>query len=581
MTDRLEDLPPAEPFIRLAQLGAEKWNRWVRTVVPDSEVPRLRLENSVAPLNDDERRSLSAELNLDNLPTITTANVRERREARGAVFSGVRFGMITPVRSFEGFAFPAGTDFSDAIFDGPARFINATFGDHCSFTNVNCKRAAQFKNVRFGHHLSFARARFDSWARFEQTTFGDDTSFESVNFENRATFSGAAFRGSAVFTGTSFSKAARFTAAQFGDDPSFAKTNFAGYTHFEGSTFGAGSDFEDIKFAKFVRFDGALFGEGATFTRSQFDGSARFDGATFLGTVRFSKCYFKRVAIFDAWVGQNGRKILEWAGQTLFADDTQMRAWISERVTVSGAETLQGASFSGAIFDGIVSFRARRFSGPISMRGAHFQHAPEFADVAGAGNLELTGAVIRIGHRFAWTKDGEVAARIRRFRKIAAEIYAHDIERDLFILERKAERGILWSLGGLRYRAEAIGWTLLLFLYGLSSGYGRSLLRPILWFGATWLAFQMLYRHLMGSSRPVWDADLASFTFGNMLPFAIGLNPARKDVLSRLFSHLDPFFGWTIKIPIEIELASIAQSIVGTTFLFLLLLAIRNRFKIG
>ncbi|MBI3454111.1 MAG: hypothetical protein HY057_14995 [Rhodospirillales bacterium] len=62
-----------------------------------------------------------------------------------------------------------------------------------------------------------------------------------------------------------------------------------------------------------------------------------------------------------------------------------------------------------------------------------------------------------------------------------------------------------------------------------------------------------------------------------MLPFASGLNPARRDVLLRLFE----FRPGEIPISQAIEYWSIAQSVTGAVLLFLFLLAIRNRFKIG
>jgi hypothetical protein len=41
-----------------------------------------------------------------------------------------------------------------------------------------------------------------------------------------------------------------------------------------------------------------------------------------------------------------------------------------------------------------------------------------------------------------WTEKSEVPLRLRRLRKIAEETKNHDLERDLYIEERKAERGV-------------------------------------------------------------------------------------------------------------------------------------------
>src|SRR5207249_3747100 len=56
-----------------------------------------------------------------------------------------------------------------------------------------------------------------------------------------------------------------------------------------------------------------------------------------------------------------------------------------------------------------------------------------------------------------WTTNGDTVLQLRRLRKIAEETKNHDLERDLYIEERKAERGIQ-----LAHRLASLGRGLLL-----------------------------------------------------------------------------------------------------------------------
>lgn len=66
-------------------------------------------------------------------------------------------------------------------------------------------------------------------------------------------------------------------------------------------------------------------------------------------------------------------------------------------------------------------------------------------------------------------------------------------------------------------------------------------------------------------------------TFGNVLPFLGTFGTLRRDLLLRLFP---PATGATVRVPLEIEITSAVQALFGALLLFLLLLALRNRFRV-
>ena len=90
-----------------------------------------------------------------------------------------------------------------------------------------------------------------------------------------------------------------------------------------------------------------------------------------------------------------------------------------------------------------------------------------------------------------------------RFRKIAEETKNHDLERDLYIEERKAERGVYlrqrweelkkegwknWPRNVVRLAIHGF-WIFIMFLYWALADYGRSFVRPFVW----WLALSVSF----------------------------------------------------------------------------------------
>ena len=233
---------------------------------------------------------------------------------------------------------------------------------------------------------------------------------------------------------------------------------------------------------------------------------------------------------------------------------------------------LANIDFTDAVFRGYVSFRRREFEGEADFSHAVFRSVPDFAGCKELGHLDLSDVAVSFGgsrwwHLRNWTIEGEIDTRLRRLRKIAKDAEAGDLERDLFILERKAQRGrqfhgvwrgiadlwrAVWNRGQLdRGRLSKtlrdldlfrpLGLTLWLFLYGATSDYGRSIVRPLAWLAVSFFGFLGLYRWqhdaYYGRSLPLTNPDLISFALGNALPFLSSLSPARRDVLLRLFGE--------------------------------------------
>ena len=92
---------------------------------------------------------------------------------------------------------------------------------------------------------------------------------------------------------------------------------------------------------------------------------------------------------------------------------------------------------------------------------------------------------------------------------------------------------------------------------------------------------------IQGRKLPIWDvqadvvsfnipADVVSFTLGQALPFVGGSNPERADLYRRLFARAASA---GIDMPLWLEFVGTLQQLVGVALLFVIGLALRNRFR--
>jgi hypothetical protein len=226
-----------------------------------------------------------------------------------------------------------------------------------------------------------------------------------------------------------------FDGAAFGDEASFA-----------GAAFGNMAIFSHAAFGDKAAFAGATFGSGTTFAFAAFGLQASFAGAAFGARTDFSRTHFKGAGIFT------GKSEEQWARDVASAlrMDEEVRAALEKRHTDSWETTgsrldrFSTISFSRARFDGVAVFSGRSFEKTADFTNARFYYPPDFDATTNASRIDFTGAHIGFGPRGrrAWTKDSRIQIRLRALRKIAEQAKNHDLERYLYIEERKAEHGI-------------------------------------------------------------------------------------------------------------------------------------------
>jgi hypothetical protein len=129
---------------------------------------------------------------------------------------------------------------------------------------------------------------------------------------------------------------------------------------------------------------------------------------------------------------------------------------------------------------------------------ARFYYPPDFDDATKIGRIDFTGCHISFvppGENSLLGPKSRIPIRLRAFRKIAEETKNHDLERDLYIEERKAERGVYWHQrledlkkdGWRSWPRNAaplfahLLWIAVMGTYWALADYGRSFMRPFAW----------------------------------------------------------------------------------------------------
>jgi hypothetical protein len=391
--------------------------------------------------------------------------------------------------------------------------------ERVTFAGVDFSEAPRdqvdFSGFEFGDFADFSRCK---WRGVGWLEIGGDLKKFAPG---RACFTGAAFGGWASFAGAAFGYGARFAGAAFGNSASFAGAAFGDKATFAGVTFGAGATFAFAAFGQQASFAGAAFGP-----------DARFDNTFFKGRVDFTGTFEEQWA----------RDIASALGM-----DEKARAALEKRhkdsweTTGSRLDRFLTISFSHARFDGVAIFSGRSFEKTANFTNARFYSPPDFEWCGGFARIDFSGAYIgfsRSGRLLHWTSESDVPVRLRRLRKLAEDTKNHDLARNLYIEERKAERGIylcqlldelkkapeelkkkledidrqqreVWSNRRLRKRARnahRLGvavkiarlavhgfWIVVVGVYWALADYGRSLARPAAWLGLSGHSFHRLY----------------------------------------------------------------------------------------
>ena len=521
--------------------------------------------------------------------------------------------------------YTARVTFEGVDFNKPENdFINLAAFDLPDRVNF---RACKFGANTFAKYIDAWKSRVErtvelkGWTIFRDAvdlssaTFGRGVDLCGATFGHDVNLSGATFGDGAKLTGVTFGQKANLSGVTFGELAHLNGVTFGNLANLSGATFGDRADLSCTTFRNFADLSDATFGDWADLSGVTFGRASYLSGAKFKGTVNL------RAISKEKW-RQNISKILTWSNSIPQVADI-IPGWPEERKQEflavreaaselgGGPDTFGDIYFTRACFVGTADFSGRSFSDGCNLTGTHFSQPPKFDDCNNVGDIDLYGTRIGFSGLFegmgrkvkvsGWTTDSNVAIRLRALRNLADKTKNHDLERDLYIEERKAERGIVlanyWQEGWTvlvkpRFLSHCL-WIAIMGGYWLLADYGRSFLRPILALAASVFLFQAAYFVVLPkpSAPGARDFNDAVWTFAvaNALPF-VGALTLEKEVKTTLVCGGRPTDSAnaqssSICAPVPLpsfsfQLIILGQSIFSVICVFLAALALRNFFKL-
>ena len=483
------------------------------------------IEKKIVDKLNAELKHVQADFQIDRLPSFAIVDLSKSK------FSKLNLKMRIfhlPV-DFTGSTFSATCDFSYSYFRSDVFF------DQCLFLEKpNFCRSYYLKTVKFDN------AKFKKGANFSNTVSKQKISFKNCHFEGNEVFFELASYHSASFMGAVFDCKARFKCSSF-LDLSCKKTTFNGVVSFQSSSFIHNADFSGAVFNSIAKFD--ILSETQIYS------------------------YLSKLVQHKT--------------------TSDKKDFINSKLSGIG-KTLARIDFSGCVFNDTLIFNSRSLSDYVTFTASVFYKVPRFYKVENVENLDFTNCKISYPYYkpegrpivalIAWlaklNTDVTIINDIRNLRRIASDTKHHDLSKDLFLLERCAEIGCLYSAETRIKRWLKTFFSKNFLLYGLyiySSNGGRSIVLPFIWMLTCWFLFAVAYMSIAGKSITLNAfKKFAIYSYGNIVPFV-----SKTDWIRNLQDAL-----FTIQQRNVIHIISSVENILGILLVFLLGLSIRNHFKI-
>ena len=343
--------------------------------------------------------------------------------------------------------------------------------------------------------------------------------------------------------------------------------------------------FNCVRFEGLTRFDGATFRQEVSFENTVFNENAMiqnpevsFSGVRFDKGAKFTKAHFHSRTSFN---------------RAVFSNLTDLSASVFEgKTTFAGAKFQEQTDFraikstSVFLFDDLGSASQDRDCGV-----AEFSAVPDFQQATFVEAPRLDNVNIEPRHTrnisFAALKtffkgDLEKEGRWRALKRLATQGHDHASEQLFFRGELLARRGVTD-----RYW-HASFW--LGVFYQLFSDFGRSLLRPLLWWTMGVLVFAWIYLGCYPRGGEWWLLECVKGT-GKPWVSALGLSlhkslPALSGFGDKLPQFHACLYGVQSEnpfrpiIPDVVSFLGVPQVLFSAVMIFLFLLAVRNRFRV-
>lgn len=369
-------------------------------------------------------------------------------------------------------------------------------------------------------------------------------------------FSGHVFSGAADFSRLILI-CSTFTDARFDDEVRFTEeTRFYAQSWFGNVRFARGVLCDRTQFNATVYFGGSRFKGDATFIGVQFKGGAAFTNVTFESQVmfndsKFEERWFAGAITISCIADFTGAQFQARASfrEVLFgnnADAYSRRLWPERRADFSDAEFMAATDFRRAVFGGAPAFFNARLHEDTDFAGVNW-------DLAETENIPIDFAIR------AWERLELMMSKLEK-----------PLDRHQFFrLKMRARRRVDGRL------LRVANW-----LFETLAGYGWSLGRAFSWWLIHWTAAGLvLFANTWSDDMKLewwrlWCAALGT-AFASAHAF-LGLTAARG-----YLEHGRQMLEDNSRSGVLTTVVGTAETVLGPGFLFLLLLTLRNRFRLA
>lgn len=516
------------PHQRLICKGIDSWNRWAITILGENGVRELPITEeekdaflSIKPLREGERKSFALDVGVENFNELNGKIILNDFPVQ---FKAYSLDTSLPRANY---LFPKSVVFENIVCDLVAYLRFSVF----------CKDVT-FSNVTFNSTCDLSNATFIGFSRFEQVEFNLHGYFNGSCFYSRLGMSGCQFKDMAHFIEANIKYGADFKDVIFGEDTKFDNTVFEGLVDFRRAIFNGKAIFNDSVFNDETDFCGAEFcGDPASFINVKFNSTTSFNRTSFEEPPRFHNTVLHQdTSFFRAKYGSIN-KINPFV--SFIIDFCKVLIFIIRIPFI----TIQRLYM--VLKNRIINMFAKKEP------GVNPELLMKFFD-------------FDIFHDRVRTEDEN--SRAWRTLKLAMnKIHNHELELIFYSYEmdEKRQEFIVDS----NYSA-----LLLLSCYNLLSGYGRSLLRPLVNIICIWGAFSGIYyfnwfrcQDTFVTSEFIHGVILST---ANIIPFT----PYSRTAITNTIG--------TVPVDIMFQITMITQNIASVVLWFLIGLALRNKFTL-
>ncbi|MDE2675317.1 MAG: pentapeptide repeat-containing protein [Paracoccaceae bacterium] len=404
------------------------------------------------------------------------------------------------------------------------------------------------------------------WPDWPQNILESFMNFSNMEIERNISLAGRVLIG-ADFRNTVFKGWADFRGAVF-----------LGLTHFENARFKGNESIPQVGNGV-VSFRDSVFCNSVYFKNTVFPHITRFDNAINKGNFNFQEVSFNIKEGFLAGA---------FFGNAIFesgADFSKTKFVIN--TTFENAGFKDRTSFKEAYFQKNAVFNNTTFENSISFRRATFRRPPEFFEARLHEDLNLNGIDWSKAERSYKPRHNDDAATAKIKERAEKAISAWEgLERIMTQLEKYEMKHVFFRLmkRAERYRD---GWsitTIANLIYGFLSDYGWGIGRSLIWWFGQFIFFAFLLAEtasIQANQKGIeWSVKITlnSFlvSFSNSLSF-LRLGSAE----GHLSDNFDALKLATNQMGSIFSTVGTIQAVVGPILLFMVLLTLRNRFRIG